>query len=82
MGLSQMRGLRRCIGRERCLFVIRPVFRSPQRGFQRPGIAYPMQSSKFLNGPRMNSKHFVGPKEKQRNLLNYSGPCASWVYAC
>jgi hypothetical protein len=78
MGLGQMLGMRRCTGRKGCLFVIRPVFRSRQRGFQRPGIAHPMQSPKLLNGPRMNSEHFVCTEEKQSDLL-YSGPCASWV---
>jgi len=78
MGLGQMIGIRRCAGREGGLFVIRPVFRSRQRGFQCPSIAHTMQSPKLLDGPCMQSEHFIGTEEKQSDLL-YSGPCASWV---
>ena len=78
MGLGQMIGIRGGTGGERCLFVVRPVFHSRQRGFQCPGIAHTMQSPKFFDGPRMNSEHFVCTEEKQGDLL-YSGPCASWV---
>jgi hypothetical protein len=81
MGLGQMIGIRRCTGREGYPFVIRPVFRRRLRGVQRPRIVHPMQSSKLLNGPRLNSEYFVCTEEKQSDLL-YSGPCASWVYAC
>jgi hypothetical protein len=78
MGLGQMVGIRRCTDREGCLFIIRPVFRRRQRGFQCPSITHPMQSPKLLNGLRMNSEHFRDTEEKQSDLL-YSGPCASSV---
>jgi hypothetical protein len=78
MGLCQMIGIRRGTGGESCLFVIRSVFHSRQRGFQCPDITHTMQSPKFFDGPRMDSEHFVCTEEKQGNLL-YSGPCASWI---
>ena len=78
MGLGQVIGIRRCAGREECLFVIRSVFRRCQRDFQCPSIAHPMQAPKLLNGLGMNSEHFMDKEEKQSDLL-YSGPCASSV---
>src|SRR5712691_9020375 len=61
MGLCLMICIRRGTSGESCLFVIRPVFHSRQRGFQCPGIAHTMQSPKFLDGPRLESEHFVCP---------------------
>ena len=78
MSLGQVIGIRRGAGREGGLFVIRSVFCSRQRSFQRSGIAHTMQSPELLDGPRMQSEHFVYTEEKQGDLL-YSGPCASWV---
>jgi hypothetical protein len=78
MGLCQMIGICRCADGESCLFVIRPVFHSRQRGFQCSSIAHTMQSPKLLDGPRMKSEYFVCTEEQQGNLL-YSDPRASWV---
>ena len=54
----------------------KPVFHSRQRGFQCSDMAHTMPRPQFLNGPRMDSEHFVWTEEKQGDLL-YSGPCAS-----
>ena len=77
MGLGQMISIRHCTGRERGLFVIRPVSRR-HRCFQCSGITHSIQAPKLLNGPCMNSEHFMGAEEKRSDIL-YSGPCASWV---
>ena len=69
MGLGQMISIRCGADRGRCLFVIRSVFHRRQRGFQCPGIAYPMQPAKLLDGTRMNGEYFVRAEEKQSNLL-------------
>jgi hypothetical protein len=38
-----------------------------------------MGLGKLLDGPRVQSEHFIGTEEKQSDFLYSSGPCASWV---